>query len=63
MKIKQYGKLADALVFVHGEKARQEAMRMADLHEKTGDIRAANDWRETVVAVAHRKTPEIQTAA
>jgi hypothetical protein len=56
MYIKQYDKLAEALLFAHGENAQREATRMADLHEKTGHVREAQQWRQAVQAVAHVKT-------
>jgi hypothetical protein len=37
---------ADALVFVHGERAEEEAARHAALCEKSGDMRYARLWRQ-----------------
>jgi hypothetical protein len=63
MHIKHVSRLAEALVFAHGEHARDEALRMADLFEKTGDIRLASDWRKTVAVVSVPKPAEIRNAA
>jgi hypothetical protein len=63
MQIKQISKLAEALVFVHGDHARDEAIRMADLNERFGSSQWASDWRKTVVAVGSAKSNEIRNAA
>jgi hypothetical protein len=50
-------KLAEALMFVHGDHAIDEARRMADLHDRNGAPRSAIAWNETIkaVATAHRE--------
>jgi hypothetical protein len=63
MHIKHVSRLAEALIFAHGEHARDEAERMAALFEKTGDARLASDWRKTVAVVSVPKIAEIRNAA
>jgi hypothetical protein len=63
MYIKQYSKLAEALLFAHGDNAQCEARRMADMYEKTGHPAAASQWRETLTAVKFAKEQLIRAAA
>ncbi|MBL8791762.1 MAG: hypothetical protein JNM45_14820 [Rhizobiales bacterium] len=44
---------ADALVFVHGPKALEEAARHAELCEREGDMETAARWRRTMVLVGN----------
>ncbi|MGH6854989.1 MAG: hypothetical protein ACREDN_06185 [Aestuariivirga sp.] len=46
-----HDQFAEALVFVHGPRAETEAARHAVLCEKSGDARAAEDWRKVQRAV------------
>ncbi len=63
MHIKQISKFTEALEFAQGDRARDEALRMADLFEKTGDARMASDWRKAVGVMPHLNSAEIRNAA
>jgi hypothetical protein len=63
MHIKQISKFTEALEFAQGEHARDEALRMADLFEKTGDMRMASDWRKAVGVLPSLNSAEIRNAA
>lgn len=63
MHIKHISKFAEALEFAQGEHAREEALRMADLSEKTGDARMASDWRKAVGMMSNLNSAEIRSAA
>ena len=46
-----FAHFADALVFVHGQKALAEAARHAELCERAGDMETAARWRRAMVHV------------
>lgn len=52
---------AEALVFVHGNRAESEAARHAALCEKSGDTETADTWRKLQRAV--RYVPQTRCAA
>ncbi|NMD07548.1 MAG: hypothetical protein GYA66_06180, partial [Phyllobacteriaceae bacterium] len=43
-----YAHFADALIFVHGNRALAEAARHAELCERSGDMETAARWRRTM---------------
>ena len=56
---------AEALVFVHGNRAESEAALHAALCEKSGDIETAETWRKvqrTVRTLQPRKPPPQKAA-
>jgi hypothetical protein len=63
MHIKHVTRMAEALVFAHGVHARDEALRMADLCERTGDMELATDWRKTLAAMPVAKAGDYRAAA
>jgi hypothetical protein len=46
-----YAHFADALIFVHGNRALAEAARHAELCERSGDMETAARWRRTMALV------------
>ena len=46
-----YAHFADALLFVHGPYALNEAARHAELCERSGDMETAARWRKTMTLV------------
>jgi hypothetical protein len=56
-------KLAEALLFVYGDLAIDEARRMADLQERAGYSRTAIPWNETIKAVASAHARSLKAAA
>jgi len=46
-----FAHFAEALVFVHGNRALSEAARHAELCERSGDMETAARWRRTMVLV------------
>ena len=46
-----YAHFADALIFVHGNRALAEAARHAELCERSGDMETADRWRRAMALV------------
>ena len=46
-----HARFAEALVFVHGDRAEGEAAMHASLCEKSGDTKTAATWRQVQLAV------------